>query len=135
MVRVCSAWYCTSQDQEVFRDSPYNLQFFKFPTQNVDLRKKWTVAARSGRRDNFVPKSHSLLCSLHFLETDFVPNYNVTPGEKSSRVLKPCAVPTLFFLPNIHEEKIMQQQKIKVNKLTHTIGWGSEYPPFEYRTF
>ena len=127
MVRVCSAWYCTSQDQEVFRDSPYNLQFFKFPTQNVDLRKKWTVAARSGRRDNFVPKSHSLLCSLHFLETDFVPNYNVTPGEKSSRVLKPCAVPTLFFLPNIHEEKIMQQQKIKVNKLTHTIGWGSEY--------
>ena len=118
MVRVCCAWYCTSQDQEVFRESPYNLQFFKFPFHNKDLRNKWTVAVRSGRRDNFVPKSYSLLCSLHFIPTDFVPTYSGTPGEKKrSCLLKPCAVPTLFFVPNIKEEQLMQQIKEKVTTI------------------
>jgi hypothetical protein len=121
MVRVCSAWDCVSQDQEAFRDPPYNIQFFKFPVQNVDLRKKWTVAIRSGRRDNFVPKSYSLICSLHFQESDFVPNDNLTPGENRSRVLKPCAVPTLFFVPNIKEEQLMQQPKEKVTKLANRV--------------
>ena len=103
MVRVCSAWYCVNKDSPEFKEPPLNIRFFKFP-DNEDLRKKWTVAVSSGRRDNFEPNETSALCSIHFELSDF--------SEIGQRlVLRPEAVPTLFFVPNGKEEKTMKDNR------------------------
>jgi THAP domain len=101
MVRCCSAWYCFNRDSPEFREPPLNIRFFRFP-KNETLRQKWTVAVSSGRRDGFKPNDSSILCSIHFELSDF--------SEISQRlVLRPDAVPTLFFVPNSDEERRMKE--------------------------
>ena len=66
MVNKCSAYGCKSgYDSQV---TSVGISFHSFP-KDTELRDKWI---RANPRKDFVPSKHSRLCSLHFVDSDFV---------------------------------------------------------------
>ena len=49
----------------------------------------------------------SILCSVHFEPEDFLKETEDKMGKVIQRELKPNAVPTLFYIPTLAEEKVM----------------------------
>jgi hypothetical protein len=82
----CSAINCVNQRAK-------GISLHHFP-KDQKLRSRWISACR---RESFEPGIHSLLCSQHFLESD----YTTTSAGKRPK-LKHGAVPSLFdFSPNV----------------------------------
>ena len=99
MPNKCSAVGCTS-GYNTNCDS--NITLHKFPLANEDLLKRWTLRVS---RDNFTPTKFSRLCSLHFVETDFIISSrdsnkwraeNVNNSKLVKRRLKEDAIPSIF---------------------------------------
>ena len=86
MVKSCSAYGCTNRFKK-----ESNIHFHKFPIENPELCKSWTVALK---RDKFTPSKYSFLCSEHFAISDYVSSVN---DEKPH--LNPCAIPSIFDFP------------------------------------
>ena len=97
MVGTCVVFRCSNRQEK-----GGDISFFHFPHKDPDRLRQWVQAVH---RDNWYPKYHSLICSVHFKETCFV----VRPG-KRGRLLKPDAVPTEF--PS-HPNHLQIQEKPK----------------------
>ena len=82
MVKSCSAYGC--QNRLIKGNS--TIRFHSFPTRDIELRNKWIQAVR---RVNFEPKSHDMICSEHFLPSDYKENTKI-------KILKNDAVPSVF---------------------------------------
>lgn len=65
MVNKCACVNCKSG----YKGKEDNITLHKFPLQNPDLLKQWLAKIS---RKNFTPTIHSRVCSLHFMNCDFV---------------------------------------------------------------
>lgn len=65
------------------------LCYNRFPTRNLEIRKKWIKAAGLGRPKDWKPKDHDVVCSVHFNELDYYP-------DQQMRRLREEAVPSNF---------------------------------------
>ncbi|XP_045465513.1 peroxynitrite isomerase THAP4-like [Harmonia axyridis] len=83
MVTTCCAFGCSNDHKK-----GSNIHFFRFPFKNPELLNKWISAVK---RENWEPKAHSRICSVHFTESD----YQIRPGA-GYPLLKITAVPSLF---------------------------------------
>lgn len=103
MPNKCAAVGCKSGSEGLITSS--DLSFHSFPLENNNLLRQWMHRIS---RDNYKPSRHSVLCSLHFSQHDFVydstdsNNYRKKKRPRRTlrkRYLKPDAVPTIF--PNL----------------------------------
>jgi hypothetical protein len=72
MVYKCSAFGCTSgydSTKNVSKGDNIKVMFHRFPLKNEALCNKWKQA---NPRKNFEPSANSRLCSLHFVDDDFI---------------------------------------------------------------
>nr|CAI5837483.1 unnamed protein product [Callosobruchus analis] len=83
----CCVPNCTGN----YKSSDRKVHIFKSP-KDKDLREKWL---RSIHRENFQISDHSVVCHLHFVETDIL---------HTKPKLKPNAIPSIF--PNAPSEQV-----------------------------
>ena len=98
MGRLCAAACCK---EEVKKDSPYS--FHKFPTE-PKIRQQWAVKVNretrneKGKRVQWQPADHDVLCSKHFIESCFTDRTILS--RKMNLPYRPYlredAVPTIF---------------------------------------
>ncbi|KAF0737202.1 THAP domain-containing protein 1-like, partial [Aphis craccivora] len=62
--------------------------YYLFPLKNPNLLSQWL---KEVRRKNFVPSKYSIICSEHFIDTD----YQIRPGA-TVKLLNTNAVPSVF---------------------------------------
>lgn len=104
MPNKCAAVGCKSGYKGVNCSSDILVSYHKFPHEDKNLLQQWLHRIS---RDNYVPSQHSVLCSLHFTETDFISESTDTnidrrrkrPRTLQRRHLKSGAVPSIF--PNL----------------------------------
>lgn len=99
------------------------LSFFTFP-KDPTLQQKWIAQMR---RKNFIPKSHTVLCSEHFVEEDFEIHTRrsfwqnlAMPGVDLPKIrprLLPGAVPSIFCFTK--KPKASMKARIAAAKLEH----------------
>ena len=88
MAKSCSAYGCSNRFVE-----ESTISFHHFPLKDSKLCTEWLISIK---RDRFIPKEHSYICSEHFLSTDFLTN-----AEQSNKSrLKPQAVSSVFQFPD-----------------------------------
>ena len=75
----------------------------RFPRRGVALRQRWIV---NMRRDHWIPKPYSTLCSDHFEEKYFDRTGQITR-------LRADAVPTLFNFPQ-HLMRVHAEEQILI---------------------
>ncbi|CAG9760103.1 unnamed protein product [Ceutorhynchus assimilis] len=64
MVVYCCAYRCTNE-----RTPGTKLRFHKFPLSRPEVLRLWIKAVRW---ENFKPSAHTVLCSDHFRESDYL---------------------------------------------------------------
>lgn len=82
--------------------------FRRFPLANHFLLEKWLKALNL---QDFTPKSHSRICSSHFVPEDYF--NSDTPGKRI--LLKPHAIPFSFVT------KMSQENRLEVNILNNYV--------------
>ena len=93
MVKHCVAAECSNT---------YKVSLYKFP-QDSTIRQEWTRQVKRIRADWSGPSDHSILCSEHFTDDSFEPNYLLASDfglEKTSK-LKLGGIPTIFNWPQV----------------------------------
>ena len=115
MVRTCAINQCSKR----FTAGSYRT-FHSFP-QNNELLRKWILAMN---QKGFVPTKNSVLCSKHFLPSDYLdpPGY----GNFKPR-LKPSAVPSVFLDIKHDEQTIQNKVKRWDGKNKHTVVFQNDY--------
>ena len=105
MVNKCAAYGCRSgyKKKDVGeKGGDEKVTFHSFPLQNKELCDRWL---RANPRKDFVPTTHSRLCSLHFTPNDFVEVHTDSNKRRDKsrgdeklvkRYLKDDAVPSIF---------------------------------------
>ena len=99
MVRSCAAYGCSNRYSKDGSKS-----FHKFPLKNQELFKKWVVALK---RESFTPTEHTVICSDHFLPSDY---YFCQDDKDFSKInhkpiLKQDAVPSLFSFNTVKHKR------------------------------
>lgn len=89
-MRCCCVPGCSSSCR---RKQP-GLSFHEVPA-DISLREKWLHAILGDAFPSTAIKEHSVVCSLHFLTTDFKKDF-------TRRLLKPGAVPSVFGEPALN---------------------------------
>nr|CAI5840195.1 unnamed protein product [Callosobruchus analis] len=123
MVNKCCVPNCTGN----YRSSGRNVHIFKFP-KDKDLREKWL---RSIHRENFQISDHSVVCHLHFVETDILHTTSEVDWKTGKTLtvklkkpkLKPNAIPSIF--PNapsylsktvfVREDPVEKRQRLEAS--------------------
>ena len=102
MPNKCSASGCRSGYKNHNTDG--SISFHSYPLNNPELLEKWVKA---NPREFFIPAKHSKICSIHFVDDDFVfdskdSNNRRLKGVKrlQNRYLKSEAVPSIFLNTN-----------------------------------
>jgi len=105
MGRKCCASGCkTGYDSQRGKSVDQLITMHRYPIKDTELCEKWVLASRGG--NDFKPTRSSGLCSLHFVESDFVEysqdkNSSRTKHKEEKRALrhrylKKDAVPSVF---------------------------------------
>lgn len=88
MGRHCSAFGCSNNNlKQSCREQ--KISFHGFPLNDRDRLKKWLIKLR---RKDFVPSPHSVVCSEHFREEDFI-----YQKFTKTRLLKKDAIPLKYY--------------------------------------
>ena len=111
----CAAYGCTNKGVK-----GSNLSFHVFP-KNPERREKWV---RALRRDNFTATDATVICSDHFLTTD----YKDDEIGYSKKILKNDAVPSVFPAFPDHLQPATKKRRILVRD-TPEASTSSESQP------
>ncbi|XP_056589252.1 THAP domain-containing protein 3 isoform X2 [Triplophysa dalaica] len=113
MPKSCSAFNCTSR----YKSKNPEITFHRFPFSKPSVLKQWLDNIG---RENFNPKKHMVVCSLHFTPECF-------SGFGNRKNLLWNAVPTLFttFLPQ-DAKTIHKSLKSGFRSADNLVGIGSE---------
>lgn len=89
---------------------------YRFP-KDPDLRKQWVTAIKRikiGSRDSiWTPGHREVICSKHFLRSDFVPNLKL-------KRLKPTAIPSVFS----HRRSVGQEDASTLRTIRYVENYG-----------
>ncbi|GFO47096.1 THAP domain-containing protein 2 [Plakobranchus ocellatus] len=88
---------------------------FKFPCEE-NLRKKW-VSFVNKRRRFWSATPYSRICQLHFTDDDFIDSINTKKrgNMRKNRLLKDCAVPTIFrYVPKLEILELIRRRQREI---------------------
>ncbi|KAM5204218.1 THAP domain-containing protein 5 isoform 1-T1 [Hipposideros larvatus] len=105
MPRYCAAICCKNRRGRNNKDR--KLSFYPFPLHDKERLEKWL---KNMKRDSWVPSKYQFLCSDHFTPDSLDIRWGI-------RYLKQNAIPTIFSLPEDHQEKDPSKKKCQKKKL------------------
>lgn len=103
MPKSCVAGGCSKKNSD-------GVSLHKFPLTDSHRLALWNRFMKVRRADWVGPSEHSVLCSAHFLETDFAFSTQHTMGFYTKRQLKQDAVPSVH-APVVVSKKQVEQGK------------------------
>ncbi|XP_006005316.1 THAP domain-containing protein 4 isoform X1 [Latimeria chalumnae] len=92
MVICCAALNCTNRQGKVDKSA---VSFHRFPLNDSKRLIQWLKAVQ---RENWTPSKYSFLCSEHFTKDCFAKRQ-----EDQHRLLKPTAVPSIFYFTDLRK--------------------------------
>ena len=108
---------------------------FSFP-RDPELRTKWKIAIKrtTENKKEWEPAKHSVVCQLHFKETDFKEK-NSSGFPHQRRFLKEGIIPTLFLSkPHLHDAAKQKGGRGEKSKNSSS-GWFKPSMCGEYTFF
>ncbi|XP_051517431.1 THAP domain-containing protein 3 [Myxocyprinus asiaticus] len=114
MPKSCSAFHCTNR----YNNKNPEITFHRFPFSKPSILKQWLDNIG---RDDFQPKKHMVICSLHFTQDCF-------SGLGNRKNLLWNAVPTLFTIPRQDAKQKNSRKKPKRSSKSAADKWDEIAP-------